>query len=50
MIGKVAFRYAFATLITLVGGVFSGLVTGFVLFKSLPGHLVEPGSIEVRPA
>lgn len=45
MSGKVAIRYAFATLITLVGGIFAGFVTGFALFESLPGHLVEPARI-----
>jgi hypothetical protein len=50
MRGKVAFRYAFATLLTLVGGIFTGFVTGFVLFESLPGHLVEPARIGLSAA
>jgi len=49
MTAKVAFRYALATLIPLVGGLLSGFVAGFVLFESLPGHLVEPARMEVRP-
>jgi hypothetical protein len=47
---KVAFRYAFATLLTLVGGIFAGFATGFVLFESLPGHLVEPARIGLSAA
>jgi hypothetical protein len=50
MAAKIALRYAFATLISLVGGLLTGFVAGFALFESLPGHLVEPARIGLAAA